>query len=318
MLKDNLKLLLVIGLLIILTGCEDILEEDISKDFVQTINPKLNDTILGNSVNFTWIMVEGADEYLIRVQDERGIYYMDSLVMGNNFLVPLEPGNYQWRIRAENSAYQSEFSESINFTVLASDDLAYNQVFLDIPVNGYYTNQTEVVFAWQSNEFADKYRFQLQMLNGSQQVLIDQNDITETSYSPESLVFENDGKYKWRVQAINNFSQTRFSERIFYIDRQSPKTPTLSQPDNQFQSIYKAIDFSWKRISEEGEVSKISYGFELSDDNSFSNIISNQTLQDTTLTYTFDDYGTFYWRVKSIDRAGNSSQYSNIRSLILQ
>lgn len=316
MLKNRFKYGLIIIILITIIGCEDILEEDIADDFIQVIHPVSNDTVLGNSVNFTWHEISGADKYRIKVQDERGIYYLDSLVTGYNFITPFEPGSYYWSLRAENSAYQTEYSEPIYFTVISSDDLRYSKVFLESPVNSFYSNQSDIIFNWKSHEFAETYRFQLKNFD-SQQIVVDELGIEENSYSLKDFV-EDDGKYVWKVQALNDFSNTPFSERILYLDRQPPQNPILNKPDDQFQTIFKNVDFSWNKVTEGGQHSDITYGLEVSQDNLFSNITLSQTVQDTLFNHTFDNDGTYYWRVKAIDKAGNSSTYSVTRSIIIQ
>ena len=303
---------------LLVTGCEDILEEDISNEVMETINPISNDTLLGNTVNFSWLPVEGADNYRLQVQDHRGMQLIDSLVPENSHLMSIDPGNYFWKIRAENFAYNSNYSEEINFTMLASDNLIYSRVVFDTPTVNFSTNQSSIIFNWESVEYADSYRFQVRRIGNGQETILDESGLTENSYTFNTELIQTDGDYLWRVKASNQNSETNFTERKFILDRQAPGVPQLSEPSNQFQTPYGAIEFKWQDISNTSEITDIYYDFEISDDVDFSNIIFAEQFEEVSVTYTFEDSGTYYWRVRALDKAGNFGDFSNSRSLILE
>ena len=110
-------LFLMLGLLSFIS-CDDILEEDISNDIVQTTYPFEGAVIESNVVNFQWEELDGAKKYRVQVLDFDETVVLDSLVTKTSFLCPLSPGNYQWKVRGENFAYESNYSFSSTFSVV--------------------------------------------------------------------------------------------------------------------------------------------------------------------------------------------------------
>ena len=49
------------------------------------------------------------------------LYLLDTLVAGYNYTCTLEPGDYAWGVRPENSAYEGIFTRRV-FTVLEDSD----------------------------------------------------------------------------------------------------------------------------------------------------------------------------------------------------
>lgn len=106
----------VLGLLIALSqaGCDDILEEDITDEEVMILSPGDSITLDKNPISFQWDPVQGAVNYRLQVaepdfiQAERLI--LDTLLESTRIALPVEVGKYQWRIKAENSAYSTPFT----------------------------------------------------------------------------------------------------------------------------------------------------------------------------------------------------------------
>ena len=90
---------LLIILLFLSFSCDDILEEDITNDNVQTTYPTEGTTFDGNTLQFSWQNLDGADDYRIQIIKNNQIFEIDSLVSANTLTITLNPGTYQWRIR---------------------------------------------------------------------------------------------------------------------------------------------------------------------------------------------------------------------------
>jgi hypothetical protein len=91
--------------------------------------------VSSNVVNFQWNELDGADKYRIQVFNSTSGIVVDSLVTQTNFSSPIEAGSYQWRVRGENSAYESNYTFNINFSVIQTSDLTNQQVILSSPSN---------------------------------------------------------------------------------------------------------------------------------------------------------------------------------------
>jgi hypothetical protein len=108
-------------LLVSFIGCEELTnEENLGNDSVMLIAPSVNSILDAGDVRFDWHSLEGASFYRLQIatpdfaSPEQVVW--DELVqdsVGTNSTVRLEAGRYEWRVRAENGAYQSPFSSAV-------------------------------------------------------------------------------------------------------------------------------------------------------------------------------------------------------------
>lgn len=305
--------IILLGFVIINFACEDIIEEDITNDIIQIISPSEGEIISSNVVNFQWNMLTGADKYRVQVYNANQAIILDSLVVDKTTLTyPLSSGNYKWRVRGENSGYQSTYSFSVGFSLVQSNDLTNQQVVLSSPLNGLYTSGTSLTCAWQDLMPADYYELELINMTAGQTIVYQQSNITNTSVTLNSTALTQEAEYRWKIRGINTTSQTQFSSRNFFIDRTNPNQSQNSLPaNNSTQIANQAIAFSWTTSSDTGTIqSPISYSIEFSNTNTFANIIQSSNSTTASIQLTFTTAGEYYWRVKATDITGNNSVYS--------
>ena len=102
-------------------SCDDIIEVvDISNETISILAPTNNAVIDTTKVTFSWQTLEDAEKYHIQVATpsfENAIQMvLDTLVSKSNHTEILEPKAYEWRIRGENSDYQTTYTTN-SFTV---------------------------------------------------------------------------------------------------------------------------------------------------------------------------------------------------------
>jgi hypothetical protein len=102
-------------------GCSDIIEvEDISNKTVSILAPTNEAVLNSTTITFTWNSLEDAEAYKLQIAtpsfENATQIVLDSTLTVTSFSRILENGNYQWRIRAENSGYQTSYSTQ-NFTI---------------------------------------------------------------------------------------------------------------------------------------------------------------------------------------------------------
>ncbi|WP_353780255.1 hypothetical protein [Winogradskyella sp. 3972H.M.0a.05] len=305
---------------VIFTSCDDVFEEDITGDIVQIISPTSGQVIQGNTVVFSWQELDGADDYRIQVINDAQLNVVDSLVTNITSIdFILDPGNYNWRIKGENFAYETQYNFPVSFSVEASDDLTNQSVSLLTPTEGFYTNDPNIIFTWNAISTAEDYTVEIiKNLNGLQTVL-QQQGITNENLAVNASVFDEDAEYMWKVKAVNSTSETPFSERSLFVDRVQPNQPALNTPlDNELLDDV-TVTFNWVNGLDTGNIqSEISNTIEISTDINFSTIIHTDTTTNNTYQYTFDASGIYYWRVKAVDLAQNESDFSISRTLEIQ
>lgn len=117
-------------LVVFVSGCEELLEiPDISNESVELLAPSESTIVTDSIVNFSWIEVFEATQYQVQVavpnfENATQIVIdttivIDSTFLGNRIIKSLVNGVYEWRVKAINSGFETEFSSS-NFEVNAS------------------------------------------------------------------------------------------------------------------------------------------------------------------------------------------------------
>lgn len=310
--KTLIKLTLF-SIILFTFSCEDILEKDISNEIIQIVSPTSGTIVLSNVTNFRWNDLKGANKYRVQVFNSSQAIVLDSLIKNkNNFASTLALGQYQWRVRGENNAYQSTYTLPVSFSVAPSTDLSTQQVILSNPANNYYTNNPAITCTWQSLPIATSYNFELVNITNGSTVALQQLNILTGSLSLTSSNFVLDGEYQWKVKAVNATAQTPFANRTLFIDRVAPNLPQNSLPlNNAIQITNQAITFNWTTSAGAGVVqSPINYTVEFSNSSTFATLIQTSNSTTNSLQQTFTASGDYYWRIKATDSAGNSSAFS--------
>jgi hypothetical protein len=302
----------LLSLILVITSCDDIFEKDITNDTIQTISPSNEAVVESNVVNFQWNSLEGADKYRIQLIASNQAIVLDSLVSKTNLTFPLTQGEYQWKVRGENFAYQSSYSTLLNLTVMETSNLANQQVVLSSPSNGFYTNDSNLTCSWLSINKAEFYDLELINMTKGQTVVYQLSNITNTSATLNNTIVSQDAEYQWKIRAVNNTSKTAFASRVFSLDKVNPNQPQNNLPANNAVKVAnQSITFDWVSPTDTGTIqSPISYTIEFSNSNAFTTIIQTSNSSTTTFSQIFTLSGEYYWRIKASDVAGNSSIYS--------
>lgn len=106
---------------ILLYGCSDIVRvEDITDETVNILAPTNNAILNSIDVTFNWGSIEEADEYNIQIANptfEEALQIVtDSTLTATSFSKTLEIGSYEWRVKAVNSAYETDYTTQ-SFTI---------------------------------------------------------------------------------------------------------------------------------------------------------------------------------------------------------
>ena len=320
--RSSLALLLFLGV-----GCSEFFVPDISNNTPLLIIPIDNDTIVNNSIHFKWEEMEGADGYRLQVVspnfNQISTYPLDSLINGTEFFYTLDPGTYQYRIRAENSAFESNYSEVRTFVIDSTSDLSNLTLNLVSPADGFYTNETSPTFVWQDLYPADIYEAEIrQGTNWFTSTQIESGNSISSFYTLNGSLAE--GNYLWRITASNALPSSTVSEiRALHIDLTPPGIPSLVAPAD-LASFADTVHFSWNSGSDNGgTVNSPRYDsiYIFSDSlNPLSSEINRGYSQSETYTYIFQTPSSphYYWRVKTLDEAGNKGDFSIVRRLVIQ
>lgn len=305
-LKKITNLLLISTLLC----CQDLLVKDISNTCVEILVPQNNTSISNSTVTFFWEPVTDADAYKIQIvsptfADAQTLMY-DSIITTNKITFALNPGNFEWRIKAINEISETEYTIS-KFNIDSTMNLSEEKLIQYSPTNGSALNSTEITFRWNRLYNADEYKFTL--VNSFNETI---SEVKLTSPEYKLTVPEND-VYQWCISANNKISSTKSFSSTFTIDTKSPRASTLKSPNN-FETVFTdSITFHWSKIQDEG--SEIIDSLIVAKDENLSDIVLSIKTSNTQYSDTIPA-GIYYWTVINIDKAGNQCQDNKIYKFV--
>jgi hypothetical protein len=298
-----------------LVACDDIFETDLSNKTVKLLAPANKIKTKFGTQTFYWEELKGATSYKLQVVtpsfDSIQQFVADTSVLHNNFMLNLTPGSYQWRVIAKNGSSKTDSATIWTVTIDTTTDLQNLKVELDSPKDGFVTNAKKNTFTWKPLPYATGYYF---LIGTSDLSGLDGVKVTTTSISLDTL---KNGSYNWGVKAFNGTTITgSWITRTILIDTIAPKTPSPIEPKGKVDLTNRTVKFRWTRVEDDG--SKLSDCIYISSDSvqllpsNLSKINYEAKLDTTGIDHTFSADGTYFWTLKTVDAAGNSSIPSTI------
>jgi len=291
--------------------------------------PADNSYTTDTTPQFTWNAFKGAKSYELRIynEGESDPRYTSPVLTSKtvSFTLPnlnkLDAGKYSWRLVVTNSAGNPVEIPLAHLTI--SPPLV-NVPLLADPVTGFATKNRRPTFIWNALVYPDPqealgYEFMLD--NNSDfsspvyKIRLDAQEDAETYQVtlPSDL---KDGKYFWRVRAVNylNVPDKWCAARAITIDNVPPPgAPKLISYQSGY-IIYGVPTFTWKAVS-----GAVAYQFQrMYYENGWheTSTITLTTLSYTPVNETNDapvyEYG---WRVRACDAAANCGAWSPVNSI---
>lgn len=304
--------IIALNALIILISCKkDFVVKDITNKTI-TVNAPVNNLVTtNNKVTFWWEEVDGAEKYNIQVVKPSFAsvtqIIADTNIAGTKYNLTLQPGSYQWRIKAVNNGGSTVF-QTYDLKVDTTSNLNSLTVSIIDPQANYLTGNKRVCFAWNSLNAANSY--QIILLNSGNGTIKD----TTTTLTTYTYNFASQGVYTWKVRALNDFSISQYNTALtFTIDLTAPSAPVLSSPLHN-AVVTPTTNLVWNRV---GAPDARYDSIFVATDSAFTNVISKtktylQSIGIGSLTNSPPATGTMYWwKLRSVDSVGNRSVYSN-------
>lgn len=314
--KSNKLLFLLLFCLGFMQSCRDFIAVDLRDKDLTVLSPSDNLTTTSATVNFYWMELDGARTYHLQIAkpsfDNMTTLLIDTSVTLTQFTYVFTPGTYQWRVRAENGSTQTPYITR-SITIDSTADLTGQTLILFSPANDYATNDTTISFSYYGLYNASSYRFVLKTAStgfSGTQILPDQV-VTDTVFTLSGL---SEGHYDWGVRGESSLSTTTYAVRSIYIDYTNPGLVSLSVPASNATVIGPTINFSWLNSADSG--SPLYDSVYVYSDTSMTNIRKALYINGTSVSDTLS-IGTYYWRVRAIDKAGNKSAYTSKRKFIV-
>lgn len=296
-----------------LLSCEDFFEANLEKESIHILAPANGQETNISTITFWWNEVEGAEGYNLQIVSPTFSnitqLVLDTNITKNKFTCSLLPGTYQWKVNAYNNSSETDYM-TYSLTIDSTADLTQQTILLTLPSNYDTTNQTLFAFMWDTLYNADDYRFEIWTPNFS-----GSNVVSVTLETGSFNYTLEEGAYEWGVRGQNSSTNTQYSKRTLYVDITNPNTPILLTPASNATLNDTVIDFSWSHGTVTG--SSIKDSLFIYTDSLMVNIKLQKYLNATTFSDSLG-LGSYFWRVRSIDAAGNYSNYGLLRKFNIQ
>lgn len=216
------KLILCALVSFFIISCEDIISvQDISEDQVIALSPVNGAEVVEGDVSFSWSSIDLADTYEFQISTPdftsaqeiiSNTIVSDSITTTISTEMNLTAGDYEWRVRATNTAYQTDYTTN-SLTVL-EEEIPVSDLIVELtaPEDDLVTTATSIMFNWEPIEGIEGYRLLIE--DTSNESVVFESLEQSTSQTVDLAV----GTYLWKVRGENDTASTLFSERTLTIE----------------------------------------------------------------------------------------------------
>lgn len=315
--RGKFLIVLIICLIGGLYACSDFWEEPLNGKKLSLIAPA--DSVKSSNYlqTFWWEKVRDANAYRLQIVqttfDHPEELLLDTLVNDDKFTFTLAPGTYQWRVRAENSSSFGLYS--VRNLIIYEASLTKQQVQIKSPANGVSFNTADFICSWYPLYGSTSYRVQIDSRdrNFADEGKLLANELV--SRDVFSYKIDTDGKYIWRVSAVNDSTQSKWSmTRDFEYDKTPPEVVVLRSPVNA-QMVSSPVSLSWVSQTEAKKYQVMVMNI---DSTTYSTKYPF-TVSSSSYSFTEGIVGKrLLWKVRAVDAAGNLGAYSMVRNFTVQ
>lgn len=274
----------------------------------ELISPEHNAFDTDTSLTFEWEELTGADSYHLQISDSS--HFSSTLIDTSGMEdALLELGGfdmartYFWRVRAVDANSNSEWSDISVFMTRGSSPSA---PLIVSPADSASDQPRTITFTWRPSVGATSYELRFSEKEDLS-VSLDSTGIKDTLLTIRSL--SQDTRYYWQLRAVNAYGSSDWTRlHTFKTGVNLPVAPVLITPEDE-DITDLSVRFAWN-----GVTNSESYQFQLAETDSFSVLLVDSSL--SALTIQVDDLAentTYYWRVRSLNRAGNSVWSDTLR-----
>ncbi|WP_440066350.1 hypothetical protein [Tenacibaculum discolor] len=301
--------ILLAFVIVLVAACEAVFVDDISDKAVTVTAPKEGVSIPEGNISFLWERIEGAEKYQLQVAspnfENAAQVVLDTAISKNSFEKALTKGNYEWRVRAKNSEYETPYTSQAFYVY--EGDITTKELVLTSPKDDFMTNVSNQTLSWEKLPEAVEYRLQIWKpdTNGT---LEEDTTITNTTVDVDF----SDGTYTWQVRPQSTTQNGKYVSRKLTVDTVKPNTPENTTPADVSSQTETTVSFTWKRenIAGTSELDSL-YVFT---DESLNNLAFKAQGTDKSFTQENVEAKAYYWYVQAFDKAGNRSDKSEVTS----
>jgi len=267
------------------------------------ISPAIGQKLATSTVTFDWDDLPGANKYRIQLSLDPSfnttVFTAKTTASTYAYLTNLTNAKtYYWRIQPR---YGDTWGDWLPALMFYSKNPPTAPELVS-PLSGTITNDNDVTLTWNTAERGEYYRVQI-----AKDLLFTTTVLDETlgtGILSKSLPDFADGKYYWRVRAYDEVDAKGKWSAVwsFKVDTKPPAVTALYKPKNGAVKT-STPNFSWYAAS-----GAKTYVFEYGTTPGFTTpTYSSPSLAVLSHKPPAMAEGTYYWRVRAFDKAGNES-----------
>ena len=263
-------------------------------------------TGIATNPTLTWNASSGATSYRVQVSTDAGfattVVDQSNITTTSYALSSLTTNTtYYWHVNATNSGGSSSYSTAWNFTTVPPAPAA---PVLVTPANGATGVATNPTLTWNACSGATSYRVQVSTDAGFAAMIVDQSNITMTSYALNGLTTNT--AYYWHVNATNSGGTSAYSTAWNFttVPPPAPAAPVLATPANGATGVATNLTLTWNASS-----GATSYRVQVSTDAGFAaTVVDQSNITATSCTINSLASNTaYYWHVNATNSGGTST-----------
>ncbi|XWN38427.1 MAG: T9SS type A sorting domain-containing protein [Balneola sp.] len=275
----------------------------------ELLSPVNNEQNAELSPDFIWSIAQGATKYEFQLSSVLDFSSLNEhqIITDTTFSLNSDLNyetQYFWRVRGIGVSDTSDWSPVFNFKTIVDKPQA---PVLVSPEDGSVDLDITSIFKWTSVKNAESYTLQVSEVSDFttmffESTLIDTMD-TAGDFNYQSV-------YYWRVKASNSTGDSDYSTTFsFTVKAEDPSVPEPLSPENNSENVSVSPEFIWSNAQ-----GAVKYEFQLSDDVQFNTTLVSDVYTDTTTGINFDlnFESTYFWRVRGIGAASDSSDWSSV------
>jgi hypothetical protein len=215
----------------------------------------------------------------------------------------------------------SLFTSLVGCTEILSPDITTHTLTLNSPNDSLYTAASTLTFWWEKDPDIEHYQLRITTQTSGSLTLIQDTTLVANTYSH---AFTQDNAYTWQVRGVNEGSETDWHTGTLYIDQTTPDKATATHMHGDTLQSGNTATLEWYSTDyplagTTYPVKDSLYLYRKNDSTEIAakwyyNTIDPRTLAITATTPSpMNGPGTYYWRIITIDQAGNRQSSDQFR-----
>lgn len=261
-----------------------------------------------------WLPGAGALQY--NVQLDNNSDFSSPEVDQNLNALSLQVGHlsyalYYWRVAVQTAGGWTVWTAPWSLTLTPAAPAA---PALTSPANALLSNDPAPDFSWASVADGDTYEIQFSGSSTFASILLDVTGSSGVTIYTDAVL--PDGVIYWRVRAKNIYASPGAWSlvRTFTLDRTAPLAPVITAPADNFTARTTAPMHSWTAAATATQY-QLQYFQDGDDMELIPPVYDSGWFAGTTRTPAFNTLGSYDWRLRARDAAGNMGVWTTGRSL---